>query len=82
MRSGSPVVKRDTYDRDILLRSGVLVDDTDGRHYRFSCDHTFSSSSNAAGIVRDGNASGPSLWKEVSTGRSLRDYLAATLHGR
>src|SRR3546814_409327 len=76
MRHGSPNVKRDEHDRDALVRNGVLTPDPDGRHYRFSRDHVFSSSSKAAGIIKDGNASGPSLWKEVSTGRSLRDYLA------
>lgn len=77
MRHGSPNVKRDRADRDALVRDGALVLDPDGRRYRFSRDHIFSSSSKAAGIIKDGNASGPSLWREVSTGESLRDYMAA-----
>jgi len=72
MRSGTPKVKRDSYDRDRLIRDGVLVADGSNR-YRFSCDYAFSSSSKAAGIIKDGNASGPSLWKDVKSGRSLKD---------
>lgn len=78
MRSGSPNVKRDVADRDVLVRKGILVPDTDPAKYRFAIDHVFGSSSKAAGIIRDGNASGPSLWKDVETGRTLRDYLANT----
>ncbi|MGO8038273.1 DUF4357 domain-containing protein [Rhizobium leguminosarum] len=72
MRSGSPNVKRDAYDRDRLVREGVLVPEG-GNRYRFTRDHAFSSSSKAAGIIKDGNASGPSLWKHVGSGRSLKD---------
>ncbi len=72
MRSGSPNVKRDAHDRDRLVREGVLVPDGANR-YRFTRDHAFSSSSKAAGIIKDGNASGPSLWKHVKSGRSLKD---------
>lgn len=72
MRSGSPNVKRDAHDRDRLVREGVLVSDGDNR-YRFTRDHAFSSSSKAAGIIKDGNSSGPSLWKHVKSGRSLKD---------
>lgn len=76
MRSGSPNKKRDLADRDALVRSGVLVPHSDPSLYRFSRDHVFGSSSKAAGIVKDGNASGPQLWKHVESGESLRDYLA------
>jgi hypothetical protein len=76
MRHGSPNVKRDEDDRDRLLRQGVLVPDIDPDRHRFARDHVFSSSSKAAGVIKDGNASGPSLWKEPSTGITLRDYLA------
>ncbi|MBY5422297.1 DUF4357 domain-containing protein [Rhizobium leguminosarum] len=76
MRSGSPNVKRDAQDRDRLVREGVLVPDGDNR-YRFTRDHAFSSSSKAAGIIKDGNASGPSLWKHVKSGRSLKDSEAS-----
>lgn len=73
MQSGSPKVKRDSHDRDRLVRDGILVPDGHKR-YRFACDHAFSSSSKAAGIIKDGNASGPSLWKDVTSGRSLIDH--------
>ena len=75
MRRGSPNVKRDEHDRDRLVRSGVLVADADQNLYRFSRDHIFPSSTKAAGIIKDGNASGPSLWKD-KTGRTLKDYLS------
>jgi hypothetical protein len=74
MREGSPRKKRDRPLRDDLVRRGVLVPHMDGRLYRFSHDHEFSSASAAAGVIKDGNASGPSLWKDEKTGRSLKDY--------
>jgi hypothetical protein len=63
MRNGSPKVKRDRPLRDRLLREGVLVEDADPELYRFSRDYEFSSASAAAGVVKDGNASRPQLWK-------------------
>ncbi|TIO79344.1 MAG: DUF4357 domain-containing protein [Mesorhizobium sp.] len=75
MRSGSPLVKRDLPDRDALLRKGVLVPDSDARLYRFTQDHVFGSSSKAAGVVKDGNASGPQLWIDVKSGKSLKHFL-------
>ena len=74
MREGNPNRKRDLHVRDDLVRSGILVQDTDERLYRFSADHRFSSPSRAAGIVKNGNASGPSLWKDPQSGLSLKDY--------
>lgn len=74
MRRGSPNIKRDEDDRDTLVRQGVLVPDVDPDLYRFARDHVFSSSSKAAGVIKDGNASGPTLWKEPSTGTTLKDY--------
>lgn len=77
MGNGSPAVKRDRALRDQLVRSGVLVPDAaDPRLYRFSRNHEFSSASAAAGIIKDGNASGPSLWTEVKSGQSLKDFLS------
>lgn len=77
MRSGSPLVKRDLPDRDALLRKGVLVPDGNPLLYRFTQDHAFSSSSKAAGVIKDGNASGPQLWKHTKTGTTLRDHLSS-----
>lgn len=77
MRNGSPLVKRDRADRDALLRRGILVPDSDPRLYRFTQDHVFGSSSKAAGIVKDGNASGPQLWKDTRTGMTLKDHLSS-----
>jgi hypothetical protein len=68
MRNGSASVKRDRRERDRLVRDGVLIADNDPRLFRFARDHVFSSPSQAAGVVKDGNASGPSLWKAVTTG--------------
>jgi hypothetical protein len=75
MQHGSPRVKRDAYERDKLVREGVLIPDTHPNRYRFTRDHVFSSCSQAAGVIKDGNASGPSLWKDDETGRSLKDHL-------
>jgi hypothetical protein len=74
MREGSPLVKRDRKLRDALVAEGVLVPDVDPRLFRFAADYEFDTSSRAAGVVKDGNASGPSLWKDRS-GLSLKDYL-------
>ncbi len=76
MRNGSPNVKRELSDRDALVRDGVLVPDRDPRLYRFAVDHRFSSPSKAAGVIKDGNASGPGLWLDEETGTTLRDHLA------
>jgi hypothetical protein len=73
MRNGSPVVKRDRATRDKLLRAGILVPDLNTELLRFTADHEFSSPSQAAGVVKDGNASGPKLWLNVSTKRPLSD---------
>jgi hypothetical protein len=78
MREGSPREKRDRILRDELVHSGVLVPDADPRLYRFATDYEFTSASSAAGIVKDGNASGPSLWKDTKSGQSLKDHLAVT----
>ncbi|MBR1216410.1 DUF4357 domain-containing protein [Bradyrhizobium sp. U87765 SZCCT0131] len=82
VREGRPVAKRDRPLRDELLRSGVLAPDADPRLLRFTSDYEFTSPSSAACIVKDGNASGPSLWKSHTSGLSLRDYLASTPHAQ
>lgn len=76
MRNGSPHVKRDIYDRDKMVREGILVPDTDHERYRFSRDYTFNSNSKAAGVIKDGNASGPTLWRDSSNGETLKDFLS------
>lgn len=78
MRAGSPKVKRDRSLRDDLVRSGVLVPANDPRLYIFSTDHEFSSASAAAGVIKDGNASGPNLWKNERDGATLKDFLDAS----
>lgn len=75
MRCGTANVKRDRDERDRLVREGVLVPDTDPRLYRFTRDCRFTSVSKASGVIKDGNASGPSLWKDEKTGQTLKDYL-------
>lgn len=75
MRCGTANVKRDRDERDRLVRAGVLVPDTDPRLYRFTQDCKFTSVSKASGVIKDGNASGPSLWKDEKTGQTLKDYL-------
>lgn len=75
MRSGSPAVKRDRAFQDGLVRQGVLVSSGDPDLYVFARDFEFDSSSRAAGVIKDGNASGPQLWRDPATGRTLKDYL-------
>ncbi|RWB68914.1 MAG: DUF4357 domain-containing protein [Mesorhizobium sp.] len=70
-------MKRDLAERDSLVRNGILVPDSNPALFRFSRNHVFRSSSCAAGVIRDGNASGPSLWKDERTGKTLKDYEAA-----
>jgi len=74
MREGSPKVKRDREERDRLVRQGVLVPDSDPRLYRFARDYEFTSASQAAGIIKDGNSSGPQQWKHERTGETLKDW--------
>ena len=78
MRNGSPKVKRDREYRDRLVREGVLAPDSNSDLLRFARDHAFDSASQAAGVVKDGNASGPSLWKDEKTGNSLKDFLGGS----
>jgi hypothetical protein len=75
MRSGSPVVKRDRPLRDELVRTGVMTPSDDEDLFVFSQDFEFGNASHAAGVVKDGNASGPQSWKNPETGQTLKDYL-------
>lgn len=75
MRNGSPMVKRDREERDRLVRIGVLVPDSDAELFRFARDYVCSSASQAGGIVKDGNCSGPQSWKNVVSGKALQDDL-------
>ena len=75
MRNGSPHKKRDREERDRLLRSGILVPYTNPELYRFDRDHICNSASQAGGIVKDGNCSGPQAWRDPKTNRTLRECL-------
>lgn len=65
MRNGSPSVKRDREERDLLIQEGILAPDDDPDLLVFMKDHLFSSRSLAAGVVIDGNSNG-SHWKKMS----------------
>jgi len=78
MVRGSPAVKRDRQLRDRLVRDGVLVLDGDKDLYVFSRDYEFTSASPAAGVVKDGNSSGPQQWIHTRSRKSLKDTLGAT----
>lgn len=75
--SGTSNVKRDRPLRDKLVRDGVLVGDSDLDQYRFTRDFEFTSASAAAGVVNDGNSSGPSQWLHQETMLSLQKMLHA-----
>jgi hypothetical protein len=75
MAEGSPNVKRNRHERDLLLETGILVADSDPDLFRFSQDHVFSSSSRAGGIIKDGNCSGPQSWKQETDGKTLREIV-------
>jgi hypothetical protein len=74
MRSGSPLVKRDQSYRDSLVRDGVLVPSDQADLFEFFQDHEFDSASRAAGIIKDGNSSGPQQWMHPETRKTLKDY--------
>lgn len=66
---------RDRDERDQLVRDGVLARDSrDADLLRFTVDHVFSSASSASGVIKDGNASGPQMWKNTATRKTLKDY--------
>ncbi|MBB6182387.1 DUF4357 domain-containing protein [Rhizobium flavum] len=76
IRDSSAGQKRDREERDRLVRQGVLGVHLDPTLLVFERDCEFTSASRAAGIIKDGNASGPQLWIDISTGKSLKDLLA------
>ena len=77
LKNSSAAKKRDREERDRLVRTGVLVPHSDPELLVFTRDQEFSSPSRAAGIVKDGNASGPQLWIDIATGKTLKDLLGA-----
>lgn len=79
LRSSAVSVKRDRTERDRLVRLGVLRPHLNADLYVFAQDHVCTSASQAAGIIKDGNASGPQLWKDLRTGKSLKELLTNAL---
>ncbi|HWJ75033.1 MAG TPA: DUF4357 domain-containing protein [Kaistia sp.] len=77
IKDSSATKKRDREERERLVRQGVLVDH--GRLLVFVRDQEFTSASRAAGIIKDGNASGPQLWIDIKSGRTLSDFLNPSL---
>lgn len=75
IRDSSATKKRDREERDRLVKQGILVADSNANLLKFARDHEFTSASRAAGIIKDGNASGPQLWIDVRSGKSLKDFL-------
>ena len=73
MADGSPAVKRDRPLRDKLVLDGVLVPHRDAQLLRFSRDYVFDSPSAAAGVVKDGNSSGTSDWRDTVTGKKMSE---------
>ena len=73
MRDGSPKVKRDRHVRDRLIGRGVLVQDADTDLLRFRSDHLFENSSQAGGVIKDGNCSGPGSWRRERDGKTLKE---------
>jgi len=78
MRNGSPSKKRDRDERDRLIRTGVLVAEVDPELLTFCRDHLCNSASQAGGLVKDGNCSGPQSWKHPTTGQTLKEHLEST----
>lgn len=74
MRAGSATKRRDEDYRDGLVRQGVLAPSNDPALLVFARDHAFDSASRAAGVIKDGNASGPQQWMHPETRKTLRDY--------
>lgn len=73
MREGSPKVKRDRDVRHRLIERGVLVEDADMELLCFRSDHLFDSSSQAGGVIKDGNCSGPGSWRRERDGKTLQE---------
>lgn len=77
IEAGSAIVRRDARCRGDLISRGVLKPGASGL-LEFHHDHVFNSPSQAAGVVKDGNCSGPENWKHVETGETLKDYRSRT----
>lgn len=75
VKESSATEKRDREERDSLVQQGILIDTGETNLLRFVDDYTFTSASRAAGVIRDGNVSGPENWIEHRSGMSLRDFL-------
>ncbi|MHA6729629.1 DUF4357 domain-containing protein [Devosia sp. A369] len=73
VRQGTAQVKRDKPERDRLIREGVLQSVPGADFYVFAKDQTFGSPSSAAGVIQDGNASGPKYWTDPDSGKSLHE---------
>jgi hypothetical protein len=65
--------------RDQLIAGGRMFEEPAAGLYRFTADVAFASPSAAASIVAGRSASGPLEWKVSGTGRTYRDWRAATL---
>lgn len=79
-KSSGSLVNRDAEYRELLVRDQILQEHPLRSNLLvFSKDHRFPSSSKAAGVVKDGNCSGPSNWKIPDTGQTLRDWEIAKL---
>ncbi|MDF0603316.1 DUF4357 domain-containing protein [Psychromarinibacter sp. C21-152] len=78
VKNGSPNVKRKNWLTDELVRKGILAPDPrNSSLWVFQQDHEFSNASAAVDVVNDGNLSAPQYWKNTTTGRSLKEDLAA-----
>lgn len=70
----SSTTDRDREVRDALVRDGTLAPHhRDAALYVFTRDHEFASASQAAGVIKNGNVSGPQAWINPATGKSLKD---------
>jgi hypothetical protein len=84
--SGSQAVAKDdfvanTYAalRKELMDDGRLKLSSDGQHYQFVEDVTFSSPSAAAAVVFNRNTNGRRVWRVKSTGQSLKEWQDAQI---
>lgn len=75
LRQGTATRKRDRDERDRLVRTGILVEHGSRDLFVFARDHTCTSASQAAGIVKDGNASGPQPWRDPTTNLTLKEHI-------
>lgn len=79
IKESSARVRRDHEFRNQLIAERVLVQHGgNSRLFEFTRDFEFSSASRAAGVILDGNASGPAMWIHDGTGVSYREWLATS----